>query len=233
MMKRAVVLMCLAGVSCAPSINPQMQQATDALLASVKAGHDLAAPAAYEPMPWEVGQWVLLKITDSKQQPSIQRVSVVGREGEALWVETETQDYYRHTLSKVLYAKMPRTPQEAVEAMQKMVSKTDDQPQEVFDFTSNDPGTRLTKNLMKSFAQGVVVAAVDAEQVEDATVPAGTFRGCAKVAAKAVVGPVSKDTTSWFHPAVPVNGSVKGLSNDGEWTVELLDFGLTGAQSKL
>ncbi|MGI5864476.1 MAG: hypothetical protein ACOX6T_20835 [Myxococcales bacterium] len=232
-MKRAVVLMCLVGAACAPSINPQMQQATDALLASAKAGHDLAAPTAYEPMPWEVGQWVLVKVTDAKQQPSIQRISVVGSEGEALWVETETQDYFHRTVSKVLYAKMPRTPQEAVDAMLKMVSKTDDQQPQEFDFTRNDPGTQMTKGLMKSFAQGVVVAAVNANEVEDATVPAGTFRGCAKVTAKVALGPVSKETTSWFHPAVPINGNVKGVSKDGEWTFELLDFGLTGAQSKL
>jgi len=40
-------------------------------------------------------------------------------------------------------------------------------------------------------------------------------------------------STSWFHPAVPINGSVRGASDDGKWTIELLDFGSTGASSKL
>ena len=233
MTRRALVLACLLGVACAPSINPRMQQATDALLASTRAGHDLAAPAAYEPMPWEVGQWVLMKVTDGKQQPSIVRISVVAREGEGLWVESVTQDYYRRAISKILYAKMPRSAAEAAEAMQKLVTRTDDQDPVSYDFTGNDPGARFTKNLMKSFAQGIVAPAASPEQTEDAQVTAGTFRGCARAMVKVTLGPISKDTTSWFHPAVPVNGSVKGVSADGEWTVELLDFGLTGARSEL
>ena len=39
--------------------------------------------------------------------------------------------------------------------------------------------------------------------------------------------------TSWFHPRVPVNGGVKAASTDGEFTYELLDYGLTGATSAL
>jgi hypothetical protein len=46
-------------------------------------------------------------------------------------------------------------------------------------------------------------------------------------------GPVIKETVSWFHPGVPINGTVKGATEDGAWTVELLDFGLSGATSKL
>jgi hypothetical protein len=43
----------------------------------------------------------------------------------------------------------------------------------------------------------------------------------------------TQKSTSWFHPAVPINGAVKGASDDGKWTIELLDFGTSGASSKL
>ena len=54
----------------------------------------------------------------------------------------------------------------------------------------------------------------------------------AKVAVQVSVMGMSQKSTSWFHPAVPINGSVKGASDDGKWTVELLDFGTSGASSK-
>jgi len=35
---------------------------------------------------------------------------------------------------------------------------------------------------------------------------------------------------SWIHPAVPINATVKSLSDVDDTTIELLDFGLTGAK---
>ncbi len=233
MKKLGAVVLCLFAVACAPSISPQMQRATDELIASAKAGHNLGAAESFEPMPWAVGQWVMLKTTDSKGQPSITRISVVGSEGEGFWVEQESQDYFRHSITKILYSHMPRSAEDAVDAMQKMVTKADDQAVQTYDFTSSDPAARFAKSMMKSVAQGIVVPTPVDPQTEDAVVAAGTFRGCAKATVKASFGPIVKDTISWFHPGVPINVSVKGVTEDGAWTVELLDFGLTGAQSRL
>ena len=44
---------------------------------------------------------------------------------------------------------------------------------------------------------------------------------------------MSQKSTSWFHPSVPINGAVKGVSDDGKWKLDLLDYGMTGATSKL
>lgn len=36
-----------------------------------------------------------------------------------------------------------------------------------------------------------------------------------------------------WHPEVPVTGAVKTVSKDGKFTLELLDYGWTGAKSAL
>jgi hypothetical protein len=88
--------------------------------------------------------------------------------------------------------------------------------------------------MFKSVMKNIVIT-TDLAQVnkEDATVPAGTFTGCAKISAEMTFAGMSQKTTTWFHPAVPLNGGVKGQSDDGKWKMELLDYGTSGAASKL
>ncbi len=231
----AVAVAALALGACAPSINPQMKSATDGLLGAVKGGHNEAAPSSYQPMPWSEGQWVLLRVTDANGNPSVTRISVVGRENGGFWIEQENYDYFRHTLNKVFYSRMPRTAEEAVDAMLKMVSKEDDKPTQVFDFGPTNPAASFTKSLMKHFATGIVVPENPeaAGSKDDAAVAAGTFQACIRYPGSYSFGPVSKQITGWFHPAVPINGAIKGKSTDGEYTLELLDYGTSGAVSKL
>jgi hypothetical protein len=92
----------------------------------------------------------------------------------------------------------------------------------------------LLKMQFKAVAGAVVVTADVAQAPkETVTVPAGSFEACAKAGVQVSIMGTTQKSTSWFHPAVPISGSVKGASEDGKWTVELLDFGTTGASSKL
>ncbi len=227
-------ILALGLVGCAPSINPQMKAATDTLAATFQArGQNQAAPAAYEPTPWAVGQWIVQRTVDDKGNVAIQRLSVVGAEGGGMWLEMDRQDYFHHHITKILYSHMPRTTDEAVDVLLKVVTKTDDQSPQTIDFATN-PMASLLKTQFKSVAAAAVVTADVAQAPkESVTVPAGTFEGCAKIGVQVSIMGTTRKSTSWFHPAVPINGSVKGMSDDGKWTVELLDFGTTGASSKL
>ena len=233
---RFVTLSLVAALAaCTPSINPQMQSATDGLLASMKAGsHDEPVPSSYKPMEWAVGQWVAFKVTLKEKPPTVTRIGVVAKDSEGFWVETDNQDYYHHTISKVLYSKMPMTADEAVDFMQKIVTKVDADAAQTQDFSAAaGPVAGFTKGLMKSYAAGITCPTdVSAMPKEDLTVPAGSFKGTARYPAKISMGPLSKDVTSWFHPAVPLGG-VRAVTTDGEVTYELLDYGLTGAKSAL
>jgi hypothetical protein len=234
-MKKLVLALPLAlACACAPSINPKMQSATNGLLGASRAKHSEAAAKAFAPQGWVVGQWAMFKVVDTKEQrPAVMKISVVGKDGDAIWVETEMQDWFRHSISKMLYTKMPRSGEEAADAILKIVTKADDQPVQVLDFTSNQPGIAMMKSMMKSTFQGVFVPEVEMGKPEDVTVAAGDFKGCATMTARASVGPVKTDTRAWLHPAVPLNGIVKAEATDGSSTMELLDYGTTGAVSAL
>ncbi len=221
--------------ACAPSINPALKQSTDATIAAANGSHHEAAPASYAPQPWTVGQWIVFKVISKDTSPSVTRISVVAKGPEGIWVENDTQDYSHHTITKTLYSRMPMTPDESVDLMQKFVSKTDDQAPQVSDFgPAGGPAAQFTKNLMKALTPSFSFPrSVEGADKEDVTVAGGSFAGSAKYPTSFSFGPVKKDVTSWFHPAVPLNGGVKGVAPDGSFTYELLDYGQSGASSKL
>jgi len=227
-----VLALGLAG--CAPSINPQMKAATDSLAGSFQTqARNQGAPAAYDPTPWAVGQWVVERTVDEKGNVAIQRISVVAAEGEGMWLEFDRQDYFHHNITKILYSHLPRTADEAADVLLKVVTKTDDKPLQTIDFAST-PMASLFKSQFKAVAQNAVVSSDVAQaSKETVTVPAGTFQGCAKFAVQVSAAGMTQKSTSWYHPAVPINGAVKGVSDDGKWSIELLDFGTSGAASKL
>ena len=68
---------------------------------------------------------------------------------------------------------------------------------------------------------------------EDVTVPAGSFRGVVKFPSTVQAGPFTLRLTGWYHPAIPLGGSVKSQSDDGKITTEVLGYGDSGAQSVL
>lgn len=221
--------------ACAPSIDPQMKAATDALLAAAPASKTLPPPAAYAPMPWRAGQWIVMRMDHAKDGPSVMRLSILSEGPEGFWVETETQDYRHHTISKALYAHMPTNADDGIAALKKMIMKQDDRPAETFDFgPAGGPGAALMKSMMRSMALGTY-APTDATKMpkEDVSVTAGTFLAAARHPAIGQFGPMRIETTGWFHPGVPINGFVKSVSTDGSFTMELVDFGLTGATSRL
>ena len=235
-MRTTIVLAGLLGLAaCSPSINPQMKAATDSLAASFQNnGRTVALPGAYQPMPWAVGQWIVQRSVDEKGNVTINRMGIVGQEAGGIWVETESQNYFHRNITKLLFTKMPTKPDEVGDVLVKAISKTDDKEPQVMDFAAMGPIGSLQKTMFKSLMKNIVITS-DLTQVnkEDATVPAGTFTGCAKISAELSFAGMTQKTTTWFHPGVPLNGGVKGHSEDGKWKMELLDFGTSGAVSKL
>jgi hypothetical protein len=67
---------------------------------------------------------------------------------------------------------------------------------------------------------------------EDAIAPAGSFAGCYKARTKAQWGPWKSEADSWCHPAVPINGLVRGKGTRKKFEMELIAYGLAGAVSE-
>jgi hypothetical protein len=224
------LLLCAA---CASKPNPQMQSATDQLLASARGGHAEDAPSSYEPMPWAEGQWILLRNhTGEGKAPSVTRMSIVRKEGDGFWVQTETQDYQHRTLIQMLYARQPLNTQEAGDAIVKMIVKQDDRDPVTYE--QGNPAMSMARAMLRNNTVSLVVPEnVASLPRESVNVAAGSFAGTISAPVSVSVGPFTKRFTSWYHPAVPINGAVKSTSEDGSLASELLDYGTTGAQSAL
>jgi hypothetical protein len=236
-MRRSAVAVAVATVAlaaCGPSLKPAMKAATDQLAAEPRAQpRDVGTEQRLAPLKWSVGQWTLTRNVNDKGEVSFVRTAVVGKEGGGYWIEMETQDWYRHGITKILYAGMPTNADAALDSVRKIVVRTDDKPDQVMDFTKDDPSLAFAKLFAKQYMKVGVAAVPDQASREDAKVPAGTFHGCAKFTSKIELGPFSSDATTWFHPAVPLSGGVKAAASDGKWTMELVDYGLTGATSRM
>lgn len=220
------------GFACAPSINPQMKAATDALVAQAKGSHLADAPSSYEPPPWKAGHWTLFRTTDKDGKVAVTRMSVVEETSDGIWVEFDQQDYQGRSITKVLYAKQPLTTDESTDALKKIITRRNDEAPQTIDYT--DPQMSFMKSMAKSMTPNLSFPPnAEAQPKEDVTVPAGTFKSAAKVLVTMNVGPIQQRSTTWFHPAVPVSGNVKSVAEDGSFTYEVLDFGTTGATSVL
>ena len=231
-MRQLTLVLAILSVAACASINPLMQSATDEQLAAPTGSHGASASASFQPVAWAVGQWTVSRIIDKDGHPSVHRLSLVAQDADGFWLESETQSYFHHSVSKMLFSKQPRTPEEAVDALLKIVSKMDDKPVRTQDFTASAPGgMSFMKGMMKSAVEGMALPSdVATAPREDVTTPAGTFGGCAKISIQISVAMASQNVTAWFHPSVPLNGTVKSLGDSG-FTTELLDYGMTGATS--
>jgi hypothetical protein len=214
--------------------NPAAQQRTDQLIAELHGNPGRVLPAArrFVPKPWAVGQWAAYLVQRGDQR-SVLKMSVVGKDARGFWVEYDTQSYLHRTITKVLSSRQPKTAAEAADIALVIVTKNDDQPAVTTDLTDpNSPMARMMKGLKG--AMGGMLFAVDPSMPrEDVTVTAGTFKGCFGFELRLGAGPNAKSFTGYGHPGVPVIGTVRTRSTDGEMTTELLDFGDTGAASAL
>ena len=234
-MRRSAIAVAVAALAaCGPSVKPAMKTATDQLAAGPRPQpRDLATEKRLAPLKWSVGQWTLTRSMYDKGEVSFVRTAIVGKENGGYWIEMETQDWYRHGITKVLYAGMPTSVDEAFDSVRRIIVRTEGKPDQVMDFTKDDPAMAFAKHFAKQYMKIGVAAVPEQASREDAKVQAGIFRGCAKFSTTVEVGPFSTEMTTWFHPAVPLSGSVKAVSADGKLSTELVDFGLTGATSRM
>jgi hypothetical protein len=213
--------------ACAPSIDPAAKADIDRRVAALGAPQQsFPAPSGFVPMPFAAGQWTRHKLIDDKGQPSFMTYKVLAQEGDAFWVEVVTDQYSGRTIMKMLLAIPNRMDPNSIDI--RAVSLKDSRGH-----VTNLDGPMLS--LMRSTYQGTLSTLVVSWQglpQEDAAVPAGTFAGCFRARTDATWGPWHTANTSWSHAAVPLSGLVKSQGIDKPTSMELVEFGLTGAASE-
>jgi hypothetical protein len=221
------ILASLSLGACGPSIDAAAKIDIDRRVAALGAPQQqFAAPAGFVPMPFAAGQWTRHKVVDDKGQPSFMTYKVLSQEGDAFWMEIVTDQYTGRTVMKILLAIPDRTNPSSIDVRSVSIKDRNGH------VTTLD-GPMLS--LLRSSYQGALSTLVLSWQglpQEDASVPAGTFAGCFRARTDASWGPYHSANTSWSHAAVPLSGVVKSQGIDKPTSMELVEFGLTGATSE-
>jgi hypothetical protein len=217
----------LSVAACGPSIDPAAKADIDARIAALGAPkQSFPAPAGFVPTPFAVGQWTRHKLIDDKGQPSFMTYKVIGQEGDAFWLEVVTDQYTGHTMMKMLLAIPNRMDASTIDIRALAIKDKNGHVT-----TLDGPMLSLLRGSYQSALSTLVISWQGLPQ-EDATVPAGTFTGCFRARTDASWGPWHTASTSWSHAAVPLSGLVKSQGIDKPTSMELVDFGLTGAVSE-
>jgi hypothetical protein len=228
---RLVVLLSAALSALASSAHPSVNSAAMAdvdrrLAATPTNPRAIAAPTVAEPMPLAVGQWATFKQTDNDGKPSIVTYKIVGMQDGAYFYEMSMDTYYGHSAMRMLVA---------------IGDRRDPKTIDIRSITSKDYQGRVQEMppsmigmLKSSYGSMVDQLTITWDQLpqEDAQVLGGRFAACYKTRSTVEFMGQSATSDAWFHPAVPVNGMVKSVGVDRPITMELLDYGLEGAQSE-
>lgn len=217
----------LLAAACGPSLKPAMVSRTNQWVTDLSAKNAATYPApegsGAEPkvFPWAVGQWIAFKVSNEKNEVSVMKIALVGKEPRGWWMETETQTGYGRDISKVLFGKTPGevSPEQFAESILIMVTKHDEDEVQTIDLSTMPAFVQgMQRSVMKqSMKQSMPMSKFTAERTS-ATVTAGTFTGAYRFEAE--------DTTGYWHPLVPINGMLKAATRDGKFSMELIGFGI-------
>ncbi|MCL2448840.1 MAG: hypothetical protein FWD17_07835 [Polyangiaceae bacterium] len=214
-------------VACAASIDPAMRASIDQQVAALKPSDQVyPAPTTKTPMPLSPGQWTKIKLVDKSGRPSFMTYKVIGQEGDASWIEMVTESYSGRTVIKMLVAYGDRTDPKQVDIRHAIAKIRDNAP---IDYQG--PMLAIVQGTFKEVAKGLVVQWEGLPQ-ETKKVPAGVFTDAYKADTEVSFYGFSSRAKVWSHSAVPVQGLVHSENEDGS-TLDLVDFGLSGATSEL
>ena len=206
------------------STDPKMKAQIDELSNSLaKKGTQIEAPTELMPPELASGQWAKWKVMDKKRRPGFITYKVLDSEGDAFWLEVENESYTGRSISKIL-AKIDRVNYENCEIRGAIMKNGDSEPVKI-----EGPALKMTQGLYKKILKSMVIEWKQVSQ-ETIGVYAGRFTDAYIVNSKTSIGPYTMESKGWYHSEVPINGAVKLEGEDG-FTMELVDFGMSGATS--
>lgn len=222
-----VAALVAAGLACSPTIEPAAKEDVDRRVKLLSnSSQSFGAPAAPQPMPLAVGQWVQYKMTDDRGQPSFFTMKVVDELQGTYFIEYITEGYTGKSVTQLHLYLGDRTNPATMDIRGVKMKDAKGNVTEM-------PPATLT--LMRSSWKGMLdLVAVRWQGLpqESVQVPAGNFSGCYKGDSEASFGPWKSKSRSWSHTAVPVSGLVRSQGLDKPTTMELVAFGEKGGGLK-
>ena len=229
-MKRYVYLLFLVCffVSCVTAANPNLVKEIDAGFARSSGKVYNSAEPFTRPQPYRVGQYIVTGITHGNER-SVSKMALVGQEQGGWIIETHSITSSAESVSQILVKGLESVYMTgSIDQLEIIWVKIQSNGQQIQ--TMQGPMLSMTKGLYMKNLEGLESEATFSPQGGSITAPAGRFENTAKAEAQVSVMGKSYQSTGWYHPAVPINGMVKSVSKTDGTVMELLDFGLSGAE---
>jgi hypothetical protein len=189
-------------------------------------GKVVPAPTHWKAAPLAVGQHCRYRIKYASGKVAIVEYKIVGKKDGAYWMELDDTHPATHEtrMFQVLLTIPDRTSAKGVD-VKGLRMKVGGRIQEF-----HGAMMRAIQKGTNKYLRGLAIPQLDGKPQEDKTVEAGTFKGCYKWNAKEHLAGMTEEGVHWNHPAVPILTLVKSELADGG-SVELLDYGMTGAKA--
>ena len=220
----AALMIC--GLGC--TSNPQLRSELDTYRAGLRPTSKIFhGKKPFARMPLAEGQWVEYWAVNKEGEPSRMRTEVVGKEGDAYWLQETVTSYKERTEMKVLVANFDNPDPTKIEVRKVLSKNSSGQIAEV-------PGSRgYFERLRQSLSRLTVKST--SEETMIVAVLAGSFEISMKQGIQVFGGTwfnnYSTDVTEvWVNSEVPLAGVVKMEATDGSYQEELVDFGTSGAK---
>jgi hypothetical protein len=197
-------------------------------------------PRTSAPRKWEVGQWVLYRLSTAGRLGYIKH-AVVGESRCGWWFESVVvlSDYEDRTAFKVCLHDTPdlRDDLAKQDLLERYLWRRNERTivKDLRD-RKNDKAVDEVLRMLDGFAILAQRGATE-EGRSEVVVGGGQFAGVVRVPARMYLDGAARPVTLWFHPEVPLGGVIKAAAYDDNdemiMQLELLDYGLTGAKTEL
>jgi hypothetical protein len=214
--------------ACGPTIDAAAKADLDRRLSQITTSEETYPPSeSFSPMAFVIGQWTEHRVTDDRGRKSLVTSKLVGQENGAYWLETITETETGREAAKMLVAMLSGRDPTGMEIRALRIKKGEDAAVDV------DPGTLPEVRARYRAALDLFALTVDGDQKDDLRVPGGHFIGCYRVETQGPWGPLQTPSDVCSHPSVPLSGVVRAQPLGKPGLIELVSFGVSGAESEL
>lgn len=189
-------------------------------------GGGMAAPTSPLPRPFKTGQYVRYKVVQNGKESELS-YSVLGEEVDAHWIQVVTAPKGRRVVIQLLLRIGDRNDPKSTRLLAVKMK--------MGNMVREFRGAMLArlKNEVSGAMAELTVPGLQGLEQEDVTVPAGTFKSSYKRESTVTLYGFHDRSRQWLHTGLPLLTLVKAESQSKDHTMELVEYGETGAKDEL